>query len=123
MVQASEIPGNKRAFPVLTTARLIMREFSLSDVPAVFEMLRRDDMNEWLETDPLKSIAEAETRVRSRMGLFNDRMGIRWAITQRADPERVIGSCGYFSVRREFGFWKGRYQDVLMFALLNHNEK
>ena len=84
MDQASEIPGNKRAFPVLTTARLIMREFSLSDVPAVFEMLRRNDMNEWLETDPLKSIAEAETRVRNRMGLFTDRMGFRWAITMRS---------------------------------------
>ena len=194
MDQASEIPGNQRVFPVLTTARLLMREFSLSDVPAVFEMLRRDDMNEWLETDPLKSIAEAETRVRSRMGLFTDRMGVRWAITHRADPSRVIGSCGYFSVRRgtttvetgyeihpdfwkqglmtealqamiqfsfgsqdlmpvhrieaivypentgsirlleklgftlegvrrEFGFWKGRYQDVLMYALLNPYER
>ena len=194
MDQASEIPWNKRDFPVLTTARLLMREFNLSDVPAVFEMLRRDDMNEWLETDPLKSIAEAETRVRSRMGLFTDRMGVRWAITHRADPSRVIGSCGYFSVRRgtttvetgyeihpdfwkqglmtealqamiqfsfgsqdlmpvhrieaivypentgsirlleklgftlegvrrEFGFWKGRYQDVLMYALLNPYER
>ena len=26
-------------------------------------------------------------------------------------------------VRREFGFWKGRYRDVLLYALLNSNRK
>jgi ribosomal-protein-alanine N-acetyltransferase len=95
-----EIPGQKRSFPILTTNRLLLREFSLEDIPTVFEMLRRDDINEWLESDPMKSIEEAEARVRGRMGLFTDKMGIRWAITQRTEPERVIGSCGYFSVRR-----------------------
>jgi len=31
---------------------------------------------------------------------LKDKMGFRWAITQKFDPARVIGSCGYFSVRR-----------------------
>ena len=188
MVEASQ---SSRNFPVLTTDRLLMREFSVEDIPVVFEMLSRGDVNEWLETDPMQSIEEADKRVRGRMGLFTDKMGFRWALTQRSDPRRVIGSCGYFSVRRgtgtvetgyelhpdfwrqglmtealqamlafsfgaqvlmpvhriealvspgnagsirlleklgficeglrrEFGFWKGRYQDVYMYALLNH---
>jgi ribosomal-protein-alanine N-acetyltransferase len=183
-----------RAFPVLTTDRLLLREFSPDDVPAVFEMLRRPDINEWLETDPLQSIQEAETRVRNRLSLFENDWGFRWAITLQENQARVIGSCGYFGVRRgmptvelgfelhpdywrkglmtealqavikfsfgpqdllavhriealvapgnigsirlleklgfvkeglrrEFGFWKGRYQDVFLFALLNHTER
>ena len=182
---------SSRLFPVLTTDRLLLREFSLEDVPAVFAMLSHKDINAWLETDPMQTIQEAEGRVRGRMGLFKDKMGFRWAIAQRSNPGRVIGSCGYFSVRRgtatvetgyelhpdfwrqgfmtealqamidfsfgpqdlmpvhriealvspgntgsiqllaklgfsreglrrEFGFWKGCYQDVYMYALLNH---
>lgn len=179
-----------RPFPVLTTERLLLREFDLADVPAVFDILRLAEVNEWLETNPLLSLEEAEARVRARMGLFQNGMGFRWAITLRDCPDQVIGSCGYFSVRRgtqtvetgyelhpdywkkgimtqalsaiiafsfsaqslmpvhriealvapgntasirllqkhgfereglrrEFGFWKGRYQDVYLYALLN----
>ena len=87
-------------FPELTTERLLLREFSLADAPAVFEILRREDVNQWLETDPLGSIAEAQERIRARMGLFTNGMGYRWAITLRQAPAVVIGSCGYFHVRR-----------------------
>jgi ribosomal-protein-alanine N-acetyltransferase len=192
MNQTGENLQSSRIFPALNTDRLLLREFSLDDVPTVFAIMSREDINAWLETDPMQSIEEAERRVRSRMGLFNDKMGFRWAITLRSDPTKVIGSCGYFSVRRgtatvetgyelhpdywrqglmtealqamidfsfgaqelmpvhriealvspcnagsirlleklgfvreglrrEFGFWKGRYQDVYLFALLNHS--
>jgi ribosomal-protein-alanine N-acetyltransferase len=63
-------------------------------------MLSRKDINAWLETDPMRSIEVAEARVRGRIGLFKDRMGFRWAITLNSDPKQVIGSRGYFSVRR-----------------------
>jgi RimJ/RimL family protein N-acetyltransferase len=48
MDQAMEIPPKNRSLPVLTTSRLLLREFSLDDVPTVFEMLRRKDINGWL---------------------------------------------------------------------------
>jgi ribosomal-protein-alanine N-acetyltransferase len=80
--------------------RLLLREFNLDDVPAVFDILRREDVNAWLETDPMQDITEAEARVHGRINLFFDKMGFRWAITLRQDPTQVIGSCGYFSVRR-----------------------
>jgi ribosomal-protein-alanine N-acetyltransferase len=191
MSMPAELPQSPRIFPTLTTERLLLREFSLSDVPAVFDILSRADVNEWMETDPMVTIEEAEARVKGRMSLFHDRMGFRWAITPRDVPEKVIGSCGLFSVRRgtqtvetgyelhpafwnrglisealrsmiefafgaqtlfpvhriealvipenfasvrvleklgfvregvrrEFGFWKGRYQDVYLYALLNN---
>lgn len=178
-------------FPILRTERLLLREFTNEDIPAVFSIFSRGDVNQWTETNPMQSIVEAETRVKSRMNLFQDHMGIRWAVTLREQPMDVIGSCGFFSVRRgtetveigydlhpdywnkglmtealremvsysfgifsmvpvhrmealvipenipsirvlkklgferegrrrEFGFWKGRYQDVDLYALLNH---
>jgi ribosomal-protein-alanine N-acetyltransferase len=177
-------------FPRLTTDRLLLREFAWEDSADVFEIYRREDVNIWMETEPMQSISDAEERVRGRINLFKDGMGFRWAITLKNNPGRVIGSCGYFSVRRgtqtvetgyelhpdhwgrglisealremikysfsenalmpvhriealvepgnlgsirvleklgfsregirrEFGYWKGCYQDVILFALLN----
>jgi [ribosomal protein S5]-alanine N-acetyltransferase len=185
------LPDLELVFPVLETERLLLREFYLTDVQAVFEMYTRADMNEWLEHEPMQSIEQAEQRVRSRIGLFTSGLGYRWAITFKDTPETVIGSCGYFHVRvgtqtfeigyeihphhwrkglmtealtimldysfsdaalklvhrlealvdpknrssirlleklgfqkeglrREFGYWKGKFQDVILFALLRN---
>lgn len=179
------------SFPVLFTERLLLRAFTMEDIPAVFAIFNREDVNTWTETDTMRSMEEAEMRVKNRMSLFKDRQGIRWAITLRENPKDIIGSCGFFSVRRgtqtvetgydlhpdywnkglitealremiwfsfgpgspvpvhriealvmpgniasirvleklgfaqeglrrEFGFWKGCYQDVCLYALLNH---
>jgi ribosomal-protein-alanine N-acetyltransferase len=181
-------------FPVLETESLLLREFSLKDALAVFEMYKRADINKWLSHEPMQSFQEAEQRVRSRIGLFEHGLGYRWAITLKDTPENVIGSCGYFHVRigtqtyeigyeihpdhwhkgfmaealtaminysfgdstpkpvhrfealvdprneasirlleklgfqkegtrREFGYWKGKFQDVLLFALLKDEWK
>jgi ribosomal-protein-alanine N-acetyltransferase len=94
------ISVSSSSFPILTTERLLLREFNLVDVPAVYDILGREEVCEWLETAPIQSLDEAETRVKSRMSLYRDKMGFRWAITLRKNPAQVIGSCGYFSVRR-----------------------
>jgi [ribosomal protein S5]-alanine N-acetyltransferase len=62
-------------FPVLETERLLLREFSIEDVPAVFEMCTRADINKWLSHEPMQSIEEAEKRVRDRISLFERRFG------------------------------------------------
>jgi ribosomal-protein-alanine N-acetyltransferase len=188
----AHLPVFSVPFPQLTTEHLLLREFTLGDAQAVFDILCSPAVSKWLETDPLQSLDAAQARLRSRIGLFRDGMGFRWAITLRQQPERVIGSCGFFSLRRgtqtvecgyelhpdhwckgimsealqamiafsfdphnplpvhriealvapgntasirlleklaftcegtrrEFGFWKGSYQDVLLYALLGKN--
>lgn len=182
------------AFPVLTTERLLMREFCLEDALAVYNMMRREEVAAWLETGPMRSVREAVERVKGRMGLFQDGMGFRWALALPEKPAELIGSCGFFhlrrgtqtvetgydlhpdywnrglitevlremvrysfsaqslfpvhrieaivappnsasirvleklgfqreGLRREFAFWNGSYQDVLLYALLNHPEQ
>ena len=178
------------AFPVLQTDRLLLREFQSQDVAVVFEIFRREDVNRYVGGELMQSITEAEERVKTRLNLFRDGMGVRWAITLLENPTRLIGSCGYFNlrrgtetremgyelhpdywnrglvtealravlnfafstespahvhrmeaivipetipsirvleklgfqlegIRREFGYWKGSYQDVCLYALLD----
>jgi methylmalonyl-CoA/ethylmalonyl-CoA epimerase len=192
LVELYQLPRREKGpFPVLETSRLLLRAFQPSDAQAVFELHARSDSNRWLEYEPMTSLAEAECRVNARMALFEKGLGCRWAITVKARPEEVIGSCGYFSVRtgtqtyelgyelhpnfwrqglmtealtavldasfhhrapypihrmealvdprnrasiqqltnlgfsqeglrREFGYWKGSYRDVAVFALLSN---
>jgi ribosomal-protein-alanine N-acetyltransferase len=100
LIAITEMSQPNRHFPLLITERLLLREFTLDDVLAVFDISRREDVSQWLETAPMQSIEDAEARVRGRIGLFNDGMGFRWAITLRENPAQLIGSCGIFSVRR-----------------------
>ncbi|HSQ27156.1 MAG TPA: GNAT family N-acetyltransferase [Anaerolineales bacterium] len=180
-------------FPILTSERLLLREFSLTDIPAVFDIFSRPEVVKWVEGDLFENMSRAETRVKERMDLFHKQRGCRWAIALRESPMDSIGSCGYFHVRkgshtweigydlhpaywgqglmsealqtmiefclstqnhvtihrlealvdpgntasirllekfgfdreclrREFGLWNNRYQDVLLYALLNHNQ-
>ncbi len=100
LIELYEIPTDQLdIFPILVTERLILREFSEKDVPAIFEMYSRQDMNQYLEHEPMKSIEEAEVRVQKRINLFKNGWGGRWAIAFKDQSEKVIGSCGYFHVR------------------------
>lgn len=191
LVELYQLPHDPRPpFPVLETQRLYLREFKPSDAPAIFEMFVRPDLNRWLEHEPMVGMEEAERRVWARIGLYQKGLGCRWAITLKDQPEKVIGSCGYFSVRvgthtyelgyelhpnywrqgmmtealtavldasfppgaiypvhrlealvapgnqasiqiltklgfnlecirREFGYWKGKHQDVIVFVMLS----
>ncbi len=193
MKKYSPDSNREPSFPELSTSRLLLREFHMQDAPAVFDIFRLEVVNRYLETELMQSIEDAERRVMSRISLFREHMGCRWAVTLRDNPSRVIGSCGYFSVRRgtqtveagyelhpefwnkglmteavqamirfsfgpqdlmpvhriealvtpentasirileklgfereglrrEFGFWQGRYQDVFLYALLDHGK-
>ena len=134
LVSINPVPTPRRVspFPELTTERLLLREFDLSDAPAVFAILGREDVNEWLETDTLQTIEDAEARILARLRLFKDGLGFRWAITLRENPAQVIGSCGYFSVRRgtqtvEIGFelhpdyWRRGMMSEAMQAILQYS--
>ena len=58
-------PAFPMPFPQLTTERLLLREFNPGDAPMVLDILRRPEVNQWLETDPLQSIEEAQVRIRA----------------------------------------------------------
>ena len=186
--------GDGINFPVLHTERLLLREFQEQDATAVFEIFRREDVDRFVGGERMQSFAEAEERVKTRLNLFRNRMGVRWAITLLGNPTQLIGSCGYFNlrkgtetremgyelhpdywnrgmitealhavlefafntrtpahvhrmeaivfpenipsirvleklgftcegIRREFGFWKDRFQDVCLYALLEQEWK
>ena len=127
----NSLTESEPVFPTLETQRLLLREFNLRDVPAVFEMYARADINKWLPHEPMQSIDEADQRVSSRISLFERGIGYRWAITFKDTPETVIGSCGYFHIRLgtqtfEMGYeihpqyWHKRLMTEALTAIINY---
>ncbi len=116
LVSVSEITGEETinpqvpsVFPILTSERLLLREFSLADIPAVFDIFSRPEVVKWVEVSLFENMDQAELLVKNRMRLFDDHLGCRWAVALREKSQQVIGSCGYFHVRQGTHTWEIGY--------------
>lgn len=89
-------------FPVLETERLLLREFQASDALAVFDIFSRDEVTRYTNPETMHSVAPAARLVEVRAASFGKKLGIRWAITFKGQPERAIGSCGCYNLNKAF---------------------
>ena len=93
-----------KGFPVISTDRLILRNFLVSDIDSVYEIFSVDAVTEFYDLDTSTRLEQAESFVSARLKL-NEEFGVRafrWAICMRSDPNIVIGSCGFHSVNKSF---------------------
>jgi ribosomal-protein-alanine N-acetyltransferase len=91
------------AFPTLHTARLLLREITLADAPALFAIHGDWDAMRHFGTEPVTTLAQAEHLV----AVFaawrqTPNPGTRWGIV-RQDTGALIGSCGLFKWNRGWG--------------------
>ena len=84
------------AFPVLHTARLILRETAPHDVEAVFAMESDPVAMRYWSRLPMQEIAEAQASVERAMGYFASGDGLRWSIT-RPGEDRLLGHVSLFN--------------------------
>ena len=99
-------------FPVLTTARLVLRATSPDDVEGVFAMESDPVAMRYWSRPPMQDISEARASVERAMTFFPERVGLRWSIT-RAGEDRLIGNVSVFdfhepSDRADIGYGLAR---------------
>jgi RimJ/RimL family protein N-acetyltransferase len=99
-------------FPVLTTARLVLRETIAGDVAAVFAMESDPVAMRYWSRPPMQEVAEAQASVERAIGFFASRTGLRWAITRSGD-DHLLGHVSLFSFseqneRAEIGYGLAR---------------
>lgn len=82
-------------FPVLTTPRLVLRELTLEDASAAFEMLRDEELHRYQSLPTLESVGAACAQIARWRKRFQWRAEIRWAITLDA---ALVGMCAYTQV-------------------------
>ena len=81
-------------FPTLGTDRLLLREISAADAPALLAIHGDAEAMRWFGTDPLTDVAQAEELVETFAGWRRmPHPGVRWGIERRADKQ-LVGTCG-----------------------------
>lgn len=117
-------------FPVIRTRRLVLRELSREDAPALHAIWTDRDVLEFLVTDPFESLEQTTGMIDLLKGLRKPGEGIRWAVT-RASDDSVMGTCGFHNWKREHAraeigyelgkeFWRRGYMTEALSAILQY---
>ncbi|WP_208451510.1 GNAT family N-acetyltransferase [Burkholderia gladioli] len=83
------------AFPHLLTRRLVLRELSAADAPALYAIHGDAEAMRWYGADPLTAPAQAVRLIDTFSAWRIAGSGLRWGLERRADA-RLLGTCGLF---------------------------
>lgn len=104
---------NRDPFPVITTRRLVLRQFSRNDAPLLHAIWSDPVVMEFMTLDPFGAEEETVAMIDLLKGLHERGEGIRWVITMLSD-RTVMGTCGFHNwkkehFRAETGYELGKY--------------
>lgn len=93
---------NFSAFPDLETPRLLLRNISVTDAPELFFLRSHPSTMQYLDREPHKSVEETALFIEDKMlGGFNKNESITWAITFKTNPEKMIGTIGFWRIDKD----------------------
>lgn len=95
-------------FPTLTTNRLLLRNFYITDASDLFLLRSNDDVMNYFDRPKLESIVEAQELIESVFESFKNKSGINWAIVERG-TNSFMGTVGFWRMipehcRAEVGY-------------------
>ncbi|TKC05873.1 GNAT family N-acetyltransferase [Pedobacter frigoris] len=100
---------NLHDLPDITTSRLLLREQSLSDAPALFGLRTNTEVMRYIDRPRPREVSDSEAVIKSINENFHRGMNMIWAITLKENPEQMIGNLGYWRTdlanhRAEIGY-------------------
>lgn len=91
---------NFSPFPVLTTPRLILRQFTYADAPDLFEVRRDAEIMQYIARPLAKTVNDAVDLITVINDLLSNNNGITWCISLKNDG-KFIGSIGFWRIEKE----------------------
>lgn len=118
-----------KAFPVIETKRLVLREITISDAPTIYRYLSDEEVNRYLEGNT-NTISEAEEYINWIIHTFEQGTDIRWGIVEK-ESNKLIGDCGLGNIHEpkrstEIGFmlakeyWNKGYMSEVLSGILDY---
>src|SRR5690349_6178306 len=95
-------------FPVLETARFVLRAPAPEDVDDIFRIMSDVRVTRYFGSPPMTAREEAEQRVERILSAFQEHQGVRWVIADRASGQ-LAGTAGFWRLikphyRAEIGY-------------------
>jgi ribosomal-protein-alanine N-acetyltransferase len=87
-------------FPVLTTERLILRQFTFADAPKLFEIRKDPVIMQYISRPLAKTLDDVIDLIKVINDLLSGNNGITWCITLKNEHE-FIGSIGFWRIEKE----------------------
>lgn len=87
-------------FPEIESERLILREFTLKDIEALYQIRTNPEVLKTIFKEPMKLMQEAIDLVNKMRDDFENSAGINWAITLKNTGE-IIGVIGLWRIIKE----------------------
>lgn len=92
---------NFTPFPVLATARLHLRCIVAADAAELYYLRTNKEVLQFLDRHPLTSEKEASSFIKVILSHLEKNEGILWVITFKDDPDKMIGTIGYWRIVKE----------------------
>ncbi|MGE7624971.1 GNAT family N-acetyltransferase [Viridibacillus sp. NPDC096237] len=81
-------------FPILETERLILREITVDDTPAIFDLFSNNDVTRYYGMDSFTTTNQAKQLVEVFAKNYKENRGIRWGIEVK-HHEGIVGTIGF----------------------------
>ena len=96
-------------FPILTTARLILKSLALSDAAAIFTLRSDDKVNQFIGRKKAESLKDAQDFIGKIQQNMADKTSFYWGIHAQNTPE-LIGTICLWNLERDKGIAEIGYE-------------
>jgi [ribosomal protein S5]-alanine N-acetyltransferase len=92
---------NFTPFPELTTDRLLLRQLTMADAPAVQRLRSDTEVMKYINRPLTLTLQDAEAWISIVMEALEKNEGITWCICLRENPAEHIGNIGLWRIEKE----------------------
>lgn len=88
-------------FPEIETDRLLLRQFTLADAPALQKLRSIEEVMQYINRPLTLTIQEAEQWIQVVIDALVKNDGITWCICLKNDPAKHVGSIGFWRIEKD----------------------
>jgi ribosomal-protein-alanine N-acetyltransferase len=89
-----------KAFPILETERLLLRQLKNEDSRDIFHYFSKDEVTKYYDLESFNEIGQAEELIHTWNQRYQEQKGFRWGITIR-NVDKIIGTCGFHNLSKD----------------------
>ena len=88
-------------FPEIKTQRLFLRQVALSDTREILFLRSNEQVMHFIDREKTKTSEEAAAFLQTIIDQYQKNEALMWAITLADQPEKLIGTVGYWHMQKE----------------------